>query len=114
MSNRTILLWVTDALAASLPLTKGFSAVRVWDNESRSFTEKQDTNDEGLPVWEAEALLQTGWNAQLTPVRIRCASATQPKATANPAALMQVMGVKAPSQTAKPDLATRMAANHGA
>lgn len=112
MANSNIMLWVSDALAASLPLTKGFSPVRVWDNDSRSFTDKQDTNEQGVLLWESEALLQTGWNAQLTPVRIRCALATQPKATANPAALMQVMGVQAPA-AAKPDLATRMA-NHGA
>lgn len=111
MANSNILLWVDDTLAAVLPLTKGFVPVRIWDNESRTFTDKQDTDERGVPVWESEALLQTGWNAQLTPVRIRCASASQPKATANPAALMKVMGVQAPA--AKPDLATRMAANHG-
>lgn len=115
MANNTVILWVNDALASALPLTKGFSPVRVWDNDSRSFTDKQDTNEHGLPVWESEALLQTGWNAQLTPVRIRCASATQPKATANPTALMKVMGVQAPAaKPSTPDLATRMAANHGA
>lgn len=112
MANSNIMLWVDDTLAASLPLTKAFVAVRIWDNENRTFTDKQDKNEQGLPIWESEALLQTGWQAQLTPVRIRCASATQPKATANPAALMKVMGVQAPS-AAKPDLATRMA-NHGA
>lgn len=116
MSKNTITLWVTDALAASLPLTKGFTPVRIWDNESRSFTDKQDTNENGLPVWESEALLQTGWNAQLTPVRIRCASSTQPKATANPAALMKLMGMQAtaaPSQPVSSDHATRRVANHG-
>lgn len=117
MSKNTIMLWVSDALAASLPLTKGFSPVRVWDNDSRSFTDKQDTNEHGLPVWESEALLQTGWQAQLTPVRIRCASATPPKATANPAALMKLMGVQAAAQPSQPvssdHAATRRAANHG-
>lgn len=90
-----ITIWASPTLARNLPLTSGFEPVRVWDNEKRAFTDEQQKKND-LPVWQAEALLPTGWGAQLTPVAVRMASASKPAITVDPARVLEAMGMTQP------------------
>lgn len=89
-----ITIWASPMLARNLPLTTGFEPVQVWDNENRRFTDEQLKKD-GLPVWQADALLPTGWGAQLSPVSVRMASASKPTITPDPARVLDAMGMGA-------------------
>lgn len=90
----TITIWASPTLARNLPLTSGFEPVRVWDNENRVFTDKQQEKD-GVPVWQANALLPTGWGAELSPVSVRMAAASKPAIAPDPARVLDAMGMGA-------------------
>lgn len=96
MATNTMMIWVDDALARALALTKNFEPVRVWDNEARAFSEAQDKTDAGVPVWEAEALIPMGWGAKVTPVRVRMASESAPTVAPDPVRLMASLGLEMP------------------
>lgn len=95
-TNSTMMIWADDALARALALTKNFEPVRVWDNEARAFTDDQDKTDAGVPVWESEALIPTGWGAKVTPVRVRMASQSAPTIAPDPVRLMASLGLEIP------------------
>lgn len=97
-----IMIWVTDELAQHLPITKEFQPVQVWDNENRTFKDEQAKDEDGTPLYESEALLQTGFRAEITPVRLRMASKNPPTARPNPQALISMLGVATEAQDPKP------------
>lgn len=108
MTKGTLMLWITEEIAAVFPLTKAFEPVRVWDEKESKFTDEQQTDERGTPIWESEALLKMGWGANLTPIRVRMASRTQPTAKPDPMKLAQMLGM-----AAAPSAETRREAQHG-
>lgn len=107
MANTTPLLWATDELAKFLPLTKEFSAVQTWNNDLRKFEDTQQTDSNGLPLWESEALLRMDWNGDLTPVRIRVAYKAEPSVKPNPDSLMTLIGGTTPTGATTSTTATK-------
>lgn len=94
MSNKNPeILWVSRELAEVLPLVRRFEPAAVWDNEKKKFLDVQQQED-GLPVWESQALLTLGWGRQVTSVRIRILSETDPDITPDPTKLLTLMTVQ--------------------
>lgn len=103
MANPTqIMLHVNTELLAAMPITKECSPVYDWDNESRTFSDIQATNENGVPMWETEALLKTGWGANTTPVRLRIAAARKPAVKPDPARLLATLTGEAPAVPSAP------------
>lgn len=92
------ILWPNEAILQSIPLIDGFTAVTEWADGKP--TDKQARTDEGLPVWQATALLNSGWNPSPTLVTVRFASAEKPNFAPNPALLAVLAGQQA--KAAKP------------
>lgn len=112
MAKNSLILTVSAELAKALPLTKAFEPVNVWDNASRQFLDQQETNPQGVPIWEASALMAVGWGADLEPVRIRMASQTKPAIEPDPMKLMAVLGQDLPpnvTRAAEPTQTTQTA-----
>lgn len=98
---KNLIIHVSEDLAKALPLTKAFEPVNTWDNEKRQFLDKQETNGQGVPLWEAACLLSIGWNAEIAPVRIRMASQSKPTIEPDPSKLMALLGQEVPSSSPK-------------
>lgn len=107
-NSNQIMLHVNRGLLEAMPITKECSPVYDWDNETRSFTDAQSTDDNGVPVWETEALLPVGWGRTTTPIRLRIASAKKPNVKPDPMKLMAVLTGETPAAPAAP-AATRPA-----
>lgn len=90
MADRKIIIWVTPEIAEKLPLAKPFEPVQVWDNAAREFLDKQHT-ELGLPCWESEAILPTGWGRSITSIRVRVLSELRPAITPDPGKLMALL-----------------------
>lgn len=90
MSN-ALILHVNAELLAATPITKECSPVYDWDNSSRSFSDSQATNEKGLPLWETEALLKTGWGGNAAPVRLRIAAQSKPSIKPDPTKLLTAL-----------------------
>lgn len=101
MAKTSLILHVSEELARALPLTKTFEPVQVWDNENRQFLDRQETNPQGVPLWESSALLAVGWGADIDSVRIRMASQTKPAIEPDPVKLLAVLGQDTPSNAVK-------------
>ena len=95
MANSIIWASTPDLLSA-LPLTQGFKPVFEWDNEARKFTTTQQKK-QGLPVWEAEALMQTGWGAKLEAVSVRVAATSCPNIVPDPSKVAAMLAPAAAS-----------------
>lgn len=91
MAKSNLILTVTPETAKTLALTKEFSAVNVWDNAQGMFTDEQQTNDNGLPIWESVALMAVGWGEQVESVRIRIVSPSKPDVRPSRAKLVEVL-----------------------
>lgn len=89
-SKNPEMLWVSRELAEALPLVRPFEPAAVWDNEKKKFLDVQQQED-GLPVWESQALLTLGWGRQVTSVRIRILSKSDPGITPDPMRLLTLM-----------------------
>lgn len=99
MANHSEIIWVDEPLAAVLPLTQDFVPVQRWNADLKAFDDVQEVDEQTkLPLWQSECLLKLGYRGQLTPCRVRMASANKPKAGPNPQALMQMMGISKESQ----------------
>lgn len=87
------ILWPTADTMATLPLIDSFSPVSEWEDGKP--TGKQSRTDDGVPVWQATALLNSGWNPAPTLVTVRFASAEKPDFKPNPALLAALAGQQA-------------------
>lgn len=85
-----LILWINLDLAKNLPLTREFEPVYEWDSATKSFSLTQATKD-GVLVWQSEALIKLGWNADLKPVKIRLCSVTRPQIKPDPNKLAQLL-----------------------
>lgn len=90
---QTTIIWPDPTLAAAIPLTSEFSPVFAWDSTNNRRTDVQQTDDHGLPIWEADALLKMGWDPHVTPVRVRVPLAHRPTVHPNSARLASMLGV---------------------
>lgn len=103
MANSTpLILHVTPKILDVMPVTRECAPVREWDNAARVFTDTQVRDDNGLPVWETEALLPVGWGRTTTPVRLRIAAAKKPAVKPDPLKLMEVLTGATPAASAAP------------
>lgn len=93
----TPILWLPARIAKHLPIVKAPEPIQTWSSTERVFTDEQQTDDSGTPLWRVQALLGMGWGGDLAPVEIRIASATRPDIAPNPSALMAFLGVDAPA-----------------
>lgn len=92
------LLWVTEKTASTLPLVDEFKAVQVWDTDARTFSDEQAKED-GLPVWEGQALMRTGWSRKVEPVRLRVLASQRPDIKLDPVKLAEAMTGKLNNET---------------
>lgn len=95
-TSNALILHVNSELLAAMPITKECSPVYDWDNTNRTFSETQATNENGLPLWETEALLKTGWGGNTTPVRLRIAAQSKPAVKPDPAKLLAALTGQTP------------------
>ena len=103
MANSSLtIIHVNRELLAAMPITKECSPVYNWDNEARTFTDTQSTDDNGVPVWETEALLPVGWGRTTTPIKLRIASAKKPDVKPDPMKLMAILTGETPATSAAP------------
>lgn len=92
MANSSpIMLHVNRELLAAMPITKECSPVYEWDNENRTFTDTQSTDDNGVLVWETEALLPVGWGRTTTPIKLRIAAPQRPAVKPDPMKLLAIL-----------------------
>lgn len=104
-TSNALILHVNRELLAAMPITKECSPVYGWDNATRTFSDTQATDDNnGLPLWETEALLKTGWRGDTTPVRLRIAAQSKPAVKPDPAKLVAAL-------TGEPSLDSQRRAN---
>ena len=94
-NSSTTILWPSLETIETMALTQPFSPVNRWDAEARRFTDVQDETAEGLPIWQAEALIRTGYRAALTPVQVRYAGLTAPSIKPDAAKLAAAVGAAA-------------------
>lgn len=92
-TSSPIILWCTPAMASVMPLSKPFEPVRIWDNDARTFKDGQAVTDDGVPIWEAEALLQVGWGRTNTPVKLRMSAALRPDVVVDPMKIVEALGL---------------------
>lgn len=80
MANRPPIFWLTkDAQTDFFPIwLSGFTPVQVWSTEQQSFTDEQLTTAEGLPIYEASAMIHLGYRGELSPVKVRVATRDTP------------------------------------
>lgn len=90
-SSRPI-LWPSLETIETMALTQSFSPVNRWDAEAGRFSDVQDETAEGLPIWQAEALIRTGYRATVTPVQVRYAGLTAPAIKPDVAKLVAAVG----------------------
>lgn len=90
MSTDILIIWVSPDLAKNLPLTREFDPVYEWDSGAKVFSSVQSTKD-GLPIWQSEALIKVGWNADLRPVKVRLCSTSKPLIKPDPQKLAQLL-----------------------
>lgn len=106
--STNMMIWVDAKLANELPLSKEFEPVYAWDNAARTFTDQQERDDKGNLVWQAEALLQTGYGRQTTPVKVRIAAAQRPDVHPDPMKLLAALGAEMPVAARPPAAAPAM------
>lgn len=97
MAQTTTIIYADEKLARVLPIVAPFTPVKTWDNETRTMTDKQQTDDQtGFPLWETEAMMRQGFGGRIGPIRVRIASATAPTVQPDPAVVMAAMGISIP------------------
>lgn len=104
MAQQNIILWGTPDVFEGMPIIKNPEPAHDWDEGTGRPAEAQMTRN-GLPVWQAEALMGVGWSGDPRPVTLRITSATRPNLAVDGARIAALFAAPAtasahPQQTA--------------